>query len=301
MEHSAPQFFKRGPTLHTRFVFFLLCSLILIIADARFHYLERMRMVVATALYPIQQVADMPGWAASRGLSFFVTQSQLRLENDFLRQQNLAQSGTLQTLGMLEAENRQLRGLLAFKERLPRKTRPAQIERNYPNPFARRVAIDRGLQHGIRPGLAVVDGQGLIGQVTRVFHWQSEVTLITDKEQAIPIQVQRSALRGVLFGMGYDGALELRYMPVSADVQNGDVLTTSGIDGTYPAGLPVARVSHVERNAALSFARILCVPVAGVQGALQVMVVETEEKPPADPFLGDSKIQPAGRREGEAQ
>lgn len=289
MEYSAPQFFKRGPTLHTRFVFFSLLSLILMIADARFRYLEGMRLAVATALFPLQTVADMPRWALDRGVGFFVTQAQLAQENDFLRQQNLTNMGSLQTLGMLEAENRQLRALLTLRDRLPRKTLAATIERTYPDPFSRRVAISRGAQDGLRPGLAVVDGVGLIGQVTRVFPWQSEVTLVTDKEQAIPIQVQRSGLRGILFGIGYDGALELRYMPVSADVQNGDILMTSGIDGTFPAGLPVARVSNVERNAALSFARILCTPLAGVQGSLNVMVVQTEEGPAPDPFANDPK------------
>ncbi len=289
MNHSAPQFFKRGPTLHTRFVFFCLASLILIIADGRFHYLEVMRKSVSVALYPLQRLTDIPGWAMQRALGFFVTQAQLRHENEFLRQQNLANSASLQTMGALEGENKHLRALLTLREKLTRKTIPAEIQRLYPDPFTRRAAIDRGLQDGLRPGLAVVDAIGLIGQITRVYPWQSEVTLITDKDQAIPIQVQRSALRGVLFGIGDDGAVELRYMPVSADVQNGDVLVTSGIDGTYPSGLPVAKVTNVERNAAYAFARISCVPLTGVLGAIQVMVVDTDEKPRVNTSSGQSQ------------
>lgn len=289
MEHSAPQFFKRGPTLHTRFVFFCLASLTLIIADARFRYLESMRTSVATTLYPLQLIADVPAIALDRAVGFFVTQGQLRQENEFLRQQNLSNSASLQVLGTLEGENKHLRALLSLRDRVPRRTIPAEIQRMYPDPFTRRAAIDRGLQDGVRAGLAVVDANGLIGQITRVFPWQSEVTLITDKDQAIPIQVQRSGLRGVLFGIGYDAVLELRYMPVSADVQNGDILATSGIDGTYPAGLPVAKVTNVERNAAYAFARINCAPLTGVAGALQVMVVDTDEKPPGDPFKGERR------------
>ena len=292
MEHSAPQFFKRGPTLHTRFVFFCLVSLILIIADGRFHYLEGMRLSVSVALYPLQRLTDIPGWALGRAVEFFVTQAQLRQENEFLRQQNLINSASLQTLGTLEAENKHLRGLLSLRDRVPRRTIPAQVQRMHPDPFSRRAVIDRGVQDGIKAGLAVVDAIGLIGQVTRVYPWQSEVTLITDKDQAIPIQVQRSGLRGVLFGIGYDGALELRYMPVSADVQNGDTLVTSGIDGTYPSGLPVAKVTNVERNAALSFARINCTPLTSVHGALQIMVVETDEKPSPNPFAREPKSSP---------
>ena len=108
----------------------------------------------------------------------------------------------------------------------------------------------------MRAGFAVVDESGVVGQVTRVFPWASEVTLVTDKEQAVPIQAVRSGLRGVTFGIGYDGTLELRFMPVNADIQNGDLLVTSGIDGTYPAGLPVRGRVQVERNAAYAFARI---------------------------------------------
>ena len=96
--------------------------------------------------------------------------------------------------------------------------------------------VDKGFQHGVKAGQAVVDDNGVVGQVTRVFPWLSEVTLVTDKEQAVPIQAVRSGLRGVTFGIGYDGTLELRFMPVNADIQNGDLLVTSGIDGTYPAG-----------------------------------------------------------------
>lgn len=294
MEHSAPQFFQRGPTLLTRFIFFCLASLILIIADSRFHYLESMRAGVSVALHPLQRLTDIPGWAVNRTLEFFVTQAQLRHENEYLRQQNLANASALQTLAALEGENKHLRAMLGLRETIARKAVSAEIQRVHPDPFTRRAAIDRGGQDGIRAGRAVVDAIGLIGQITRVYPWQSEVSLVTDKDQAIPIQVQRSGLRGVLFGIGYDGVLELRYMPVSADVQNGDVLVTSGIDGTYPPGLPVAKVTNVERDAAYAFARINCVPVTGVYGALQVMVIESGQ-PPADPFAGEAQ-RPTGKK-----
>jgi rod shape-determining protein MreC len=289
MEHSAPQFFQRGPTLLTRFIFFCLASLVLLIADSRFHYLEGMRMGVSVLLYPLQRLTDIPGWALNRTTEFFVTQAQLRQENEYLRQQNLTNATSLQTLAALEAENKNLRTMLRLKEIIGRKAVAAEIQRLHPDPFTRRAVIDRGVHDGVRAGLAVVDSIGLVGQITRVYPWQSEVSLVTDRDQAIPIQVQRSGLRGVLFGIGYDGTLELRYMPVSADVQNGDVLVTSGIDGTYPPGLPVAKVTNVERDVAYAFARINCVPLSGVYGALQVMVIEGGEKPPADPFANETR------------
>jgi rod shape-determining protein MreC len=148
----------------------------------------------------------------------------------------------------------------------------------------------------VRAGQAVVDRAGVVGQVTRAFPWTSEVTLVTDKEQAVPIQVLRSGVRGVTFGIGYDATLELRFMPVNADIQNGDVLVTSGIDGTYPSGLPVATVFNVERNAAYAFARITCTPAAGVNSFAQVLIVDAGEPPAELAPAADEKAGPAKQR-----
>jgi len=117
--------------------------------------------------------------------------------------------------------------------------------------------------------------------VTRVYPWLAEVTLITDKGQFVPVQNLRNGLRAVLAGTGNDGALELRFIPLNADFQNGDQLVTSGIDGVYPPGLPVAQVTHVERSAAQLFARITCAPVGGVASHTSVLIVRgVRETPP---------------------
>ena len=283
MEYSPPPFFKRGPSLLTRFTFFSILSACLLVSDARLNYLMLFRQGIATVVYPMQRLGSMPGELSRRVGEFFVTQSRLQRENDQLRHQELRNSASLQVLKSLESENRHLRELLAMRERIARDFIPAEVLYGHRDPFTRRVVVDRGIQHGVRAGWAVVDENGVVGQVTRVFPWLSEVTLITDKEQAVPIQAVRSGLRGVTFGIGYDGTLELRFMPVNADIQNGDLLVTSGIDGTYPAGLPVAVVSNVERNAAYAFARITCTPAAGVNSATQVLVVAANEKLPENP------------------
>jgi rod shape-determining protein MreC len=283
MEYSPPPFFKRGPSLITRFAFFSLLSIALLVADARFGYLQLLRQAVSVVLYPLQRLSALPGELLERSGEFFVTQSTLRKENEQLQQQSLQNGADLQRLEALAAENEHLRQLLAMRDRVGRTTVAADILYASRDPFTRRVVVDRGSQHGVRAGSAVIDASGVIGQVTRVFPWVSEVTLITDKEQAVPIQVLRSGLRGVTFGIGYDGTLELRFMPVNADIQNGDVLVTSGIDGTYPAGLPVAVVSNIERNAAYAFARITCTPAAGVNSFAQVMVVGNDAAPPENP------------------
>ena len=284
MEYSPPPFFKRGPSLITRFAFFSLLSITLLVADARFGYLELLRQSVGVVLYPFQRLSALPGELLRSSGEYFVTQSYLRKENDQLKQQALLDGAELQSLAALTRENEHLRQLLAMRERVGRNTIAADVLYAPRDPFSRRVIIDRGSQHGVQAGVAVIDRTGVVGQVTRVFPWVSEVTLITDKEQAVPIQVLRSGLRGVTFGIGYDGTLELRFMPVNADIQNGDVLVTSGIDGTYPAGLPVAVVSNIERNAAYAFARITCAPAAGVNSHAQVLVVGMDGPRPENPL-----------------
>jgi rod shape-determining protein MreC len=284
MEYSPPPFFKRGPSLLTRFTFFSLMSLVLLTSDARFSYLNSLRQVVAVVVYPLQEVSSLPASLVRQVKEFFVTQASLQRENDQLRRQNLLNAAALQNQQALAGENQHLRRLLALRERVARQFIAAEVLYAHRDPFTRRVVVDKGSQHGVIPGSAVLDDSGVIGQVTRVFAWMSEVTLVTDKEQAVPIQVLRNGLRGVTFGIGYDGTLELRFMPVNADIQNGDLLVTSGIDGTYPSGLPVAVVSNIERNAAYAFARIACTPAAGVDSYGQVMIVAAGEKPGQNPL-----------------
>ncbi|HZP85473.1 MAG TPA: rod shape-determining protein MreC [Burkholderiales bacterium] len=298
MEYSPPPFFKRGPSLITRFAFFSVLSIVLLVADARFGYLRAVRALFSVVVVPLQQVSALPAAGLARVGEFFVTQAQLRRENDQLRRQALADAPALQTRESLAAENDNLRQLVGLRERLGRKTFAAEILYAPRDPFTRRVVVDRGGQDGLVPGLAVLDRTGVVGQVTRVFPWASEVTLVTDKEHAVPIQVQRSGLRGVTFGVGYDGTLELRFMPVNADIQNGDLLVTSGIDGTYPPGLPVAVVSNIERNAAYAFARITCTPAAGVSSYRQVLIVDKGEPQPENPLASEAAAMPTKARKG---
>ena len=217
----------------------------------------------------------------------------MKRENEALRAKQLQAASELLTLDALRAENAQIRRLVDARERLPRKTTFAEILYSGRDPFSRKVVIDKGSQHGIQAGQAVVDEVGVVGQVTRVHPLLAEVTLLTDKEQAIPVQVVRNGLRAVAYGGGDGGMLELRFMAANADIQNGDVLVTSGIDGTYPAGLPVAKVARVERDAAYAFAKISCVPAAGTEQHRQVLVLAHEANPAPAP--ASEKPSPAGR------
>jgi rod shape-determining protein MreC len=287
MQATPQPIFKRGPSLAVRLAFFSLLSLVLMVSDARFRYLEGIRSVVSVVLFPLQQAASLPGALLARTGEFFVTQSTLYGENEQLKRESLRNAPRLQRLAALEAENAQLLRLMDARSVPERKTTVADILYESRDAFTRKVVIDRGTNHNVHLGQAVIDPVGVIGQVTRVFPFVSEVSLITDKGQSVPVQDTRSGLRAVTFGLGHDGALELRFIPVNADIQTGDVLTTSGIDGTYPAGLPVATVSNIERNAAFAFARITCTPSAGVSSFTRVVVLSDGPPTPANPLPTD--------------
>ena len=288
MEATPPPFFKRGPSPAFRFGVFALLSLALMVLDARFRYLEPVRQAISIVLYPLQQLAAAPVAAVGNIAEYFGTQSALRSENAHLRTETLRQSAALQELEAVRRENAELRGLLDAKERLPVAAVMATVLYGPRDPFTRKLVIDKGLEDGVQAGVAVVDHDGVIGQVTRVYPFLAEVTQISDKNQAVPVQNVRSGLRAIVFGNGKEGTLDLRFMPVSADIQVGDTLVTSGIDGIYPAGLPVARVIAIDRSAALAFARITCAPLGGVDRRGHVLVLTTTRELPERPSEPDA-------------
>lgn len=270
--HSPPPFFKRGPAPLARLFFFVSLSVALLVADLRFHTLEWARLGAATVLWPLQRAAYLPVDAGMDLGDYLSSLRELKNENEALRKQQLATANLLLRQTHLDQENQRLRALLEMKERQPAIGQVADILYAARDPFSRRVIIDKGNQAGIEAGQAVVDELGIVGQITRVFPMTSEVTLLTDKDQAIPVEVQRNGLRAILASASA-GALELRYLATNADVQAGDLLVTSGLDGVYLPGLPVAKVVTVDRENSLAFARIACAPVAGVERHGQVLVL----------------------------
>jgi rod shape-determining protein MreC len=299
MEHSPPPFFKTGPTPLARLLIFTTLSLVLLVADARFKYLEFLRQVAAVVVYPVQRIAAAPGEIARRAADFFVTHSALREENARLHQERLSNTLALQQHKALQAENEQMRALLGARERIGTKATLAEVLYSARDPFSQKIIVDRGLQHEVRGGQPVIDQIGVVGQVTRAYQWLAEITLITDKDQLVPVLNVRNGLRAVLAGVGNATTLELRFVPLNADFQNGDRLVTSGIDGVYPAGLPVAEISNVERDASYPFARIACKPLAGVNRSTQVLIVNVERSMPERPV--EQEERPArGKRSRKA-
>jgi rod shape-determining protein MreC len=281
MEYSPPPLFKQGASARVKVTVFAMLSVALLAVDARFHALTEVRRVAATVLYPFQMAALVPRDAISNMGGYFSSISALQKDVRDLKSQQVAMAQVVQQAQLQMTENVHLRRLMDAREHLPVRSMMAEILYDARDPSTRRVVVDRGSQHGVKAGLPVIDNAGVVGQVTRVFPFTSEVTLLTDKEQAIPVQVLRSGLRNVAYGRGQSGLLDLRFVAPNADVQVGDVLVTSGLDGMYPAGLAVAKVIQVENVAQGAFGRVLCQPLAGIDRHRQLLIVMSDEPIPA--------------------
>jgi rod shape-determining protein MreC len=288
MEYSPPPLFKQGASARVKVVFFSIVAIMLLVIDARLQTLNLARQVVASALYPLQMLAIVPRNIVNNLGDYFAQVSKLESENTALKRTQLIQSLSVAEDQQLKTENAQLRRLLAASATVPVKSIMAEILYDARDSFTRRIILNRGLKHGIALGQPVIDDLGVVGQVTRVFPLTSEVTLLTDKDQAIPVQVQRNGLRSVVYGKGQVGNLELR-VPSNADIKAGDILVTSGIDGIYPPGLLVARATLVENNATTTFERIACLPVAGLDRHKEVLVLMVDTHIEARPDDDESK------------
>lgn len=282
MDHAPPPFFKRGPAPLALLTFYIAVSLAIFVFDLRFKSLELLRQSIALVVDPVQRVAQTPGSLVDYASHYLQGMHSLQQENDELKHAKLTTAPDLQRLAQLEAENERLRKLLSVTEREKANGQVSQILYTARDPFSRKVIVDKGQQSGITAGQPAIDDAGVVGQVTRVFPFSAEITLITDKDQVVPVQVVRTGQRSVVFGLG-NGQLELRYMPANADIQTGDMLVTSGLDGIYLPGFPVAKVVNIERDSAYSFARIFCVPIAGVENFGEVMVLSPRQALPERP------------------
>jgi rod shape-determining protein MreC len=296
MDYSPPPLFKQGAPARVKVTVFALVSLLLLVVDAHMHVLSTVRQVAATVLYPLQMAALMPRDAVSSMGGYFSSLSSLQNEVRDLKNQQVAQAQSMQQAQLQMAENAHLRRLLDAREHLPVQSIMGEILYDARDPSTRRIVLDRGTRNGVQLGLPVIDNAGVIGQVTRVFPFTSEVTLLTDKEQAIPVQVLRSGLRSIAYGRGRSGLLDLRFVAPDADIQVGDVIVTSGLDGMYPAGLAVAKVMQVEKVAAGAFGRVVCQPLGGVDRNRQLLIVMSQAaraprpaEPPAPPAHGASR------------
>jgi rod shape-determining protein MreC len=274
LDRTPPPFFRQGPSALTKLVFFSALALFLMVADARFRVIEPVRAGLATALLPVQRVLLVPVELVGQ-VAGYVGGLKAALDGEAAARAQLARQAEQGARAeQLAAENQRLRALLELKPALSVVSQAASVMYEAADPFSRKVFIDRGQTQGVRPGSPVINESGVLGQVTRVYPLTSEVTLLVDRDAAIPVLNTRTRLRGAAFGGAAYPGMELRFVAANADVQVGDTFTTSGIDGVYPPGLAVATVASVERRVETGFARILLAPAASPEGVRHVLVLE---------------------------
>jgi len=273
LDRRPPPLFHQGPSALTRLMVFSAVALFLMAADTRFAVTRPLRSGLAILLLPLERALEMPVQAMHSSGEYFSGLHQAQADLSKSQALLTVQSAKAARVDTLIAENNRLRALVDLKPALAVKSQAAEVLYEASDPFSRKIFIDRGASQGVLAGSPVIDEAGVLGQVTRVYPLSSEVTLLIDKEAAIPVLNTRSHQRSAAFGA--DGsAMELRFMAGNADVKVGDVLQTSGVDGIYPPGLDVARVVKVDPRADSSFARIALAPTASADGVRHVLVLE---------------------------
>lgn len=274
LDRTPPAFFKQGPSAFTRLMFFSALAILLMVADARWKMTQPLRVVAATLLQPVQSVLLAPVRAWEMAGHYVAGVEEARALQARSQQQLAAQAERVTRMVQLERENEALRELLALGPRIEVDTLAAEVLYDARDPYTRKVVIDQGRSQGVTLGSPVIDERGVVGQVTRVYPATAEVTLVTDKDAAVPVVNVRTQHRGVAYGLPQTTGMELRFMAGNADVQAGDELQTSGLDGIYPAGVPVAKVVSVERRADSAFARIVLQPLAQPDSSRHVLLLQ---------------------------
>jgi len=297
LDRTPPPFFRQGPSALTKLSFFSALALFLMVADTRFKVTQPLRAVVATVLHPIERTLRVPVDAWEGGSDYLMGLQSALSKEGAARRELAVQAERSLRVERLEEENQRLRALLELRPAIAVRHQTAQVLYEAPDPFSRKVVIDRGATQGIALASPVINEDGVLGQVTRVYPLSAEVTLLTDKDAAIPVLNQRSRQRGAAYGGA--GGMELRFMAGNADVQQGDLLATSGVDGVYPPGLPVAKVVTVDRKVDSGFARIVLAPAAQSDGVRHVLVLEPVGlQMPARPEPEAEAAKPAARKGG---
>lgn len=290
LDRTPPPFFKQGPSAFTRLTFFAALAVLLMVADARWKMTQPLRAAVATVLHPAQQALLAPSRAWDTTTLYFAGLDEARAMQARAERQITAQAERVMRVEDLSRENARLRALLELRPRLDVPNMSAEVLYATQDPYTRKVVIDRGGAHGVGLGSPVIDPAGVLGQVTRVYPLTSEVTLVTDQDAAVPVVNVRTEQRGVAYGLPQARGMELRFMAGNADVQVGDRLETSGLDGVYPPGLPVAQVARVDRRADSAFARIVLTPATNPESSRHVLLLKTSGHGMGEPSqLGDDE------------
>lgn len=265
--------FQHGPTLGTRLFLLAFLSIALMILDHRQGHLDRIRDVLSYAVYPVRALVDLPfsisNWAG-RNLD---ERAKLIADNERLHLEQLENSARLQRLAALEAENTRLRELMQSSARVENRVLVAEIMAVDLDPYRQKIIINKGERDNVFTGQALLDANGIVGQVTRTDPLSAEALLISDASHAVPVEVNRNGLRSIAVGTGDINSLSLPFLPNNADIREGDLLVSSGLGGTFPRGYPVAVVKSVARDLGEPFARIVAEPNAALGSIREVLLV----------------------------
>jgi rod shape-determining protein MreC len=297
LERSAPPIFRQGLSASAKLVLLSLLSILLMASDHRFQISQPLRSGIAVVLSPLQWLSLQPGRAFNGLGSYFSDLGKAQDAAQNFQTRTMAQAQRLQQVEQLAQENAQLRELLDLRAQFAGPTKAVEVLYDTADPYTDRLVVDRGLVAGLVQGAAVIDVGGVVGQVTRVYPLVSEVTLLTDRSQSIPVLNARTGTRHVAIGdpNTQGGALELKFVPSGTDIKPGDLLTTSGIDGVYPPGLHVGLVSHIDRRVDSSFARVYATPTAKPRGRHLLVLMPVKDWPTVPVAPPEPKLKGKGR------
>ena len=267
--HSAPN----APALGLRFLLLAGLSVLLQVVDQRENYLDVARKAIGAIVYPLHVVVDAPISTWRWIVESTTSRNELQLENSRLRAERLLTNARLQKYSALEAENMRLRAMLEATPRSSDRIRVSEIMSVSANPFRHVIVVDKGTRDGVFDGQAMVDAQGVVGQVIEAGLLSSQGILISDPDHALPVEVNRNGLRTIAVGSGEFARLDLPFLANNADIQEGDLLVTSGLGGAFPAGYPVAVVDTVKRLPQEPFASVSAKPAAALNQIREVMLI----------------------------
>lgn len=299
LDRTPPPFFRQGPSALTKLAVFSALAVFLMAADSRVKYIQPIRAALATALLPVQRTLRIPVEMVQGGGEYLQGLARAISGEREARAALVAQAERAARVEQLAQENSRLRALLDLRPAISVRSRTAEVLYEATDPYSRKLFIDSGSTQGVALGSPVINEAGVLGQVTRVYPLSSEVTLLADKDAAIPVLNPRTQQRSAAFGgvAGDTEGMELRFLAGNADVQPGDLLTTSGVDGVYPPGLSVAKVIKVDRKVDSGFARIQLQPTARPDGVRHVLVLEPMgAQMPARPEREAETAKPARQR-----
>lgn len=270
---TTPGFGRSGFSMGARFLLLAVVCVALMLLDQRDQHLQRVRQALSVVVYPVRVLVDLPfsTWQSVR--SSFAQRETLIAENEQLKRERLEAEFRLQRLESLETENARLRELLDSTARVGSRALIAEILAVDLDPYRQRFDLNRGLVDGVYVGQALIDAQGVVGQVVRVGPLTAEAVLITDADHAVPVSVNRNGLRTIAVGTGDSGRLRLPYLTNNADIHEGDLLVSSGLGGVFPSGYPVARVIEVRLRPDQAFAEIIAAPASALDRDREVLLV----------------------------